>query len=98
MLSLYVLNIEYIRTEYSVQCSRILKLNYNSYSSCFLSSILFTLLRNRSNFVLETLIPSRRGKESIYCILCTTVHRVIGTKQKHLSLLRCYKKERFKPD
>ena len=60
MLSLYVLNIEYIRTEYSVQCSRILKLNYNSYSSCFLSSILFTLLRNRSNFVLETLFPFRR--------------------------------------
>ncbi len=97
MLSLYVFNIEYIRTEYSVQCSRILKLNYNSYSSCFLSSILFTLLRNRSNFVLETLFPFRR-KGILYRILCTTVHRVIGTKQKHLSLLRCYKKERFKPD
>ena len=64
MLSLYVLNIEYIRTEYSVQCSRILNLNYNSNSSCFLSSILFTLLRNRSNFVLETLFPS--GRKGIY--------------------------------
>lgn len=72
MLSLYVLNIEYIRTEYSVQCSRILKLNYNSYSSCFLSSILFTLLRNRSNFVLETLFPS--GRKGIY-ILHSMYHR-----------------------
>ena len=54
MLSLYVLNIEYIRTEYSVQCSRILKLNYNSNSSCLCFQILLLLQRDRNNVVLQT--------------------------------------------